>query len=293
MTFGPLVRGRYDPSSRVVGDEWWHAMHSPAGPVTIVVRADRAGAAVRVQALGSGRAWAVEHAADIVGLRDEPLGFAPANVIVASLHRRMRGLRVIRLGAVLDLAVATTVEQRVTTVEARRSWQALVRRHGVPAPGDNRFLLPPSEQVLRALPDWEWRRIGIENRRSSTVRGLASDARGLERAVVAGAATVERRLRSLRGVGPWTAAHVTHFASGDADAVPIGDWHLPGHVGLALAGEPRADDDRMLELLEPFRPHRGRVWRLIVSGTRSPSRGAPRARIVDIMRSEARRRPPA
>jgi 3-methyladenine DNA glycosylase/8-oxoguanine DNA glycosylase len=293
LTFGPLVRGRYDPSSRVVGDDWWHAMHSPDGPVTLLVRADRAGATVRVQAWGSGRAWAVEHAADIVGLHDEPLGFAPAHVVVASLHRRMRGLRVIRLGAVLDLAVATTVEQRVTTVEARRSWQALVRRHGTPAPGGRRFLLPPSEQVLRALPDWEWRRIGVENRRSSTVRGLARDAPGLERAVVAGAATVERRLRSLRGIGPWTAAHVTHFASGDADAVPIGDWHLPGHVGFALAGEPRADDDRMLELLEPFRPHRARVWRMIVSGTRSPPRRAPRARIVDIMRSEAKRRHPA
>ena len=78
-------------------------------------------------------------------------------------------------------------------------------------------------------------------------------------------------------------------AAGDADAVPVGDWHLPGHVGNALAGEPRADDARMLELLEPFRPHRGRVLRLLVSGVAAPPRRAPRARIHDLMRAEANR----
>ena len=71
-------------------------------------------------------------------------------------------------------------------------------------------------------------------------------------------------------MGPWTAATLVHYVAGDPDAVPVGDWHLPGHVGHALAGEPRADDARMLELLEPFRPHRARVWRLIVAGTPAP-----------------------
>jgi 3-methyladenine DNA glycosylase/8-oxoguanine DNA glycosylase len=289
LTFGPLVRGRGDPASRITGDEWTHAMNSPAGPVTLSVRADRRAGAVHVWAWGPGRAWVMEHAPDIVGLRDEVREFVPTNSLVAALHRRLRGLRMIRLGAVVDLAVATTIEQRVTSVEARRSWRALVRRHGEPAPGDRGLVIPPSSRVLAALPDWEWRRMGVEGRRASTMQRLARDASGLDRAVAAGDAIVERRLRSVRGVGPWTAAHVMHLVSGDADAVPIGDWHLPGHVGHALAGEARADDDRMLELLEPFRPHRGRVWRLIVSGTGSPPRRAPRARIHDLMRAEANR----
>ena len=275
LTFGPLVRGRHDPVSRIVGDTWWHAMHCAAGPVTLGVRADCAGGAVHVRAWGPGREWVVEHAADIVGLGDRPRDFAPTDRLVASLQHRLRGLRVIRLGAVLDLAVATTIEQRVTTLEARRSWQALVRRHGTPAPGDLGLVLPPSDRVLAALPDWEWRRLGLDGRRSGTVRRLARDASGLERAASAGDAVVERRLQHTAGVGPWTTAHVMHFASGDADAVPVGDWHLPRHVGHTLAGEPRADDARMLELLEPFRPHRGRVWRLVVGGTRAPA--APRA----------------
>jgi 3-methyladenine DNA glycosylase/8-oxoguanine DNA glycosylase len=289
LTFGPLVRGRHDPASRILGDEWTHAMNSPAGPVTLRVRADRRAGAVDISAWGPGDAWVMEHAPDIVGIRDAGCEFAPTNPIVAALHRRLRGLRMIRLGAVFDLAVATTIEQRVTTIEARRSWRALVRRHGEAAPGRHGLVVPPSARVLAALPDWEWRRMGVEGRRASTMQRLACEASALERCAAAGDEIIERRLRSVRGVGPWTAAHVMHLASGDADAVPIGDWHLPGHVGHALVGEARADDDRMLELLEPFRPHRGRVWRLIVSGTGSPPRRAPRARIHDLMRAEANR----
>jgi 3-methyladenine DNA glycosylase/8-oxoguanine DNA glycosylase len=289
LTFGPLIRGRHDPSGRIAGNDWLHAMHSPAGPVTLSLRANRADASVEVKAWGPGRQWVIEHAADIAGVNDRPSDFAPLSPLVAALHRRLPGLRIVRLGAVYDLAVATTIEQRVTTIEARRSWHALVRRHGAPAPGGHGLFLPPSQPVLAALADWEWRRLGIEERRSSTMRRIARDAPGLARAVVAGDAVIERRLLGLRGIGPWTAAHVMLFASGDADAVPTGDWHLPGHIGNALAGEPRADDARMLELLEPFRPHRGRAWRLLVSGVRSPPRRAPRARIHDLMRAEANR----
>jgi 3-methyladenine DNA glycosylase/8-oxoguanine DNA glycosylase len=122
------------------------------------------------------------------------------------------------------------------------------------------------------------------------MRHLAREASRLDRAAAVGDALLENRLLGIPGVGPWTCAHVMHVAAGDADAVPVGDWHLPRHVGFALADEPRADDARMLELLEPFRPHRARVWRLLVAGTPPPPRRAPRARIHDLMRAEAARR---
>ena len=58
-----------------------------------------------------------------------------------------------------------------------------------------------------------------------------------------------------------------------------------------LVGEHRADDARMLELLEPYRPHRARVWRWIVAGVAGPPRRAARAPVVGLLRQEARRRP--
>jgi 3-methyladenine DNA glycosylase/8-oxoguanine DNA glycosylase len=65
-------------------------------------------------------------------------------------------------------------------------------------------------------------------------------------------------------VGPWTSSRVMLVALGDADAVCTGDLHLPHLVTWALAGEPRGSDERMLELLEPFRGHRARVQRLLL-----------------------------
>jgi 3-methyladenine DNA glycosylase/8-oxoguanine DNA glycosylase len=87
-------------------------------------------------------------------------------------------------------------------------------------------------------------------------------------------AAAAARLRAYPGIGPWTAAEVTLRALGDPDAVSVGDFHLPNVVAFALAGEPRGDDARMLELLEPWRGHRARVVRLLeASGIEAPKFG--------------------
>jgi 3-methyladenine DNA glycosylase/8-oxoguanine DNA glycosylase len=92
------------------------------------------------------------------------------------------------------------------------------------------------------------------------------------------------RLQAVPGVGPWTAALTARVALGDADAVPIGDYNIPNMVCWALAGEPRGDDDRMLELLAAFAGHRGRVIALLkASGARAPRFG-PRTALRSIER---------
>src|SRR5712671_1127269 len=116
LTYGPLGRG---PSSRVVGDAWWHAMNSPAGDVTVCVRADRAAGEVHVHAWGPGAEWVVERAPEITGIHADAPVFVPTDDVVAPLHRRRRGLHIVRLGAPVDLAAFTIIEQRVTSVEAR------------------------------------------------------------------------------------------------------------------------------------------------------------------------------
>jgi len=77
-------------------------------------------------------------------------------------------------------------------------------------------------------------------------------------------------------VGAGVVVHPPLVALGDADAVSVGDYHLPNQVAWALVGEPRADDARMLELLAPWRGHRGRVIRLIVYGCGAAPRYGPR-----------------
>ena len=85
---------------------------------------------------------------------------------------------------------------------------------------------------------------------------------------------VYARLSALPGVGHWTAAEVAGVALGDADAVSVGDFHIKHTVSWALAGEARGTDERMLELLEPFRGHRGRVCLLLeLAGIAAPRFG--------------------
>jgi len=69
---------------------------------------------------------------------------------------------------------------------------------------------------------------------------------------------------------------------GDPDAVPWGDYNLPSVVAWNLAREPRADDARMAELLEPYAGQRGRVVRLIKLGGSMPPKWGPRSDVRDI-----------
>ena len=81
-------------------------------------------------------------------------------------------------------------------------------------------------------------------------------------------------LQAIPGIGVWTAAEVTLRALGDPDAVSVNDFHLKNLVSFALAGEPRGTDQRMLDLLEPWRGHRARVVRLLeLSGIAAPRYG--------------------
>ena len=86
-----------------------------------------------------------------------------------------------------------------------------------------------------------------------------------------------RRLQALPGVGPWTSAEVAIVALGDADAVSVGDFHLPHPVSYALTGERRRHRRAHARSCWPPWPgHRGRVLRLLSRSGRYPDRRGPR-----------------
>ncbi len=95
-------------------------------------------------------------------------------------------------------------------------------------------------------------------------------------------AELDRRLRTLPGIGVWSSAEVRARVQGDPDAVSFGDYHIARNVGFALTGEP-VDDDGLAELLEPWAGHRHRVQRLVeLAGLGVPRRGprmAPRTHL--------------
>ena len=88
------------------------------------------------------------------------------------------------------------------------------------------------------------------------------------------------RLSAVPGIGAWTVAEIAQRALGDSDALSVGDYHLSQYVGWALAGKP-LDDAGMVELLEPWRPHRYRVVRLIECSGYAKPRFGPKLTIQD------------
>ncbi|MEY2453802.1 MAG: hypothetical protein QOD92_3376 [Acidimicrobiaceae bacterium] len=257
----------------------WRATHTPDGPGTIHVRHDGGEA----EAWGPGATWLLARAPAMTGALDSLDGFDPSqHPVVAQLAHRMSSMRLPRTERVLDALVPAVLEQKVTGGEARRAWADLVRLLDEPAPGPVPLLLTPSAARLQEIPSYAFHRMGVERKRADTIVRCARVAHRLEEAVGLGTDVLDQRLCSIPGVGPWTSAEVRLVAMGDADAVSVGDFHLPHSVAFALAGEIRGDDDRMLELLAPFAGHRGRVVRLIErAGITAPRRG-PRMRLRHI-----------
>jgi 3-methyladenine DNA glycosylase/8-oxoguanine DNA glycosylase len=254
---------------------------TPEGPATLELR--RTGTQAQARAWGPGAEWALEQAPGLLGAHDDLAGFEPhRHAQVARAHHDRPGLRLPRTGSVADVLVPTILAQRVTAREAARSWTRIVRRFGEPAPGPHGLLLPPSPARLAAIPDWDYHRLGVERTRAATIRRACRRIARLQEAVDLPHEQAMARMTAMPGLGPWTAALVLRLAAGDADTVEVGDFHVKHHVCWCLAGEPRGTDARMLELLEPFRGHRGRVVTLLLAaGPRAPKRG-PRARVVPV-----------
>jgi 3-methyladenine DNA glycosylase/8-oxoguanine DNA glycosylase len=282
-TLSILRRGSGDPTFRVDTDGTvWRGLRTPDGPATLRLRSRPALGEVQAAAWGPGAGWVLGSVPAMLGADDDPTGFAPTHRVLADAHRRRPHWRVCRTDLVLEALVPAIIEQKVTGQEALSGFRMLVHRFGEPAPGpgaERGVWVQPSAETLRMIPSWEWLRLHIDPARSRTVVRAAAVATSLERTVGLPVDEVDRRLRSLPGVGVWTSAEVRFRAHGDADAVSFGDYHVAKDVGWALTGA-QVDDAGLAELLEPYRPHRYRVQRLVeLSGLSRPRRGprtAPR-----------------
>jgi 3-methyladenine DNA glycosylase/8-oxoguanine DNA glycosylase len=270
-TLAPLAHGRGDPTIRFATDGIWRATRTPAGPATLRLRATPGG--VAASAWGPGAEWALATLPDLVGASDDPTRLAPRHRVIAELVRRWPGLRLTRSNRPFEALLPAICEQKVTGTEARAAFRAIVRRHGQAAPGPAGLRLPPEASVLAGMPYFAFHPFGVERRRADVLRRAAAMAPRLEEKAPSEAYAL---LASVPGIGPWTVAEVGRVAYGDPDAVSVGDYHLPNLVAWALAGEPRADDARMLELLEPYRGQRGRVQRLLEASGIQPPRYGPR-----------------
>jgi 3-methyladenine DNA glycosylase/8-oxoguanine DNA glycosylase len=285
--------GSGDPTVRLGEGGFVRATLTPDGPGTISLRwtsdpapADRCG--LDAEAWGPGAEWLLDRVDALTGAHDTAVGFDGAHPVVERALRVRRHTRIPASGGLYHQLLPTIIAQRITAGEAVRQWARLCRALGEPAPGPadvvGDLVLPPSPAALHRRPAWWFHPLGIETARARTLTEVARHADQLWAWADAGTDTTSRMLAHLRGVGPWTIGSVLGPCLGDPDAVPVGDYHFPHTVAWALAGEPRADDARMLELLEPYRGQRGRVLAALVSTAGPAPAFGPRRRILPMAR---------
>lgn len=285
-TLAPLRHGPDDPTIRLTTTGVWRATRTPSGPATLWIEPKPGIIAAR--AWGPGAEHAIATLPRLLGADDRPEAFAPPHPLLRRLVIRFRGVRFGATDRVLEALVPAVCEQRVTGTEAHRAWRGIVLRFGEAAPGPwdepsargqaVGLRLPPSGPSLATLPYFELHPAGLERRRAEVIRRVAAHAPWVEAVAGLAPSDATARLMTLRGVGAWTAAETVRAALGDPDAISLGDFHTPHTVSWALAGEARADDARMLELLEPYRGQRARAVRLLeLAGITAPRFG-PRLR---------------
>lgn len=286
---GRHQKGGGDPSHRRVGKDWFRTSVTPAGPV--LLQLSPAGADVVATVWGDGSAWALQQVPRLLGAHDSWDGFAPPSEGFAAMVKHSRHLLIGATDLIAETLPTTVIEQKVTSAEAFRAIGGLMRRHGSPAPGPagvpghaaHGMLLPPTAEQWARIPSWQYLNEGVEDKRARALVGGMQRASALQRLTDRVAllpspeAGVEFRagLESLPGIGAWTSARVAQLVVGDPDAWSIGDYHIPGHLSLALVGR-RLGDAETDALLEPYRPHRFRVEIMLMRHARGVERHGPR-----------------
>ena len=285
-TIGSLQCGAFDPAFINHQGAAWLAFRNDDGGATLRLeqRGSLRSARVHAMAWGPGASAALRAAPTLLGAEDDWSHFDSPDYQAGlpELARKGRylnpGLRLPSTGRMLDAVVRVILEQKVTGIEAKRAWRWLLTRHGDAAPlapGAPRGLrLPPTPAQWRRVPSWDWHRAGVDAHRSDTIMKAVAMASGLERlAGVRSSSEVTSALRSVPGIGVWTAAEVLQRTHGCPDSISVGDYHLAAYVGAALTGQ-RTDDAGMLQLLKPWAGDRQRVVRMLyASGFRKPTYG--------------------
>jgi 3-methyladenine DNA glycosylase/8-oxoguanine DNA glycosylase len=259
----------------------WYARRTVDGPGTVRLR--QRGDRLLAQAWGPGAERVLDSVPALLGLGSGGLQVEGHHPQVRELAKRFSGLRVGRTDHVYPRLVAVALAQKVTGKNGKAGLGRIARRWGEPAPGprEDLFLLPEPGALSRR-PYYDFHPLGVERHRADLLKRIASRASALQRAVGMPHGEGRAHLEKLRGIGPWTSGVVMGGGLGDPDAVPIGDYHLPNYVSFNLAGEPRGDDARMMQLLEPYAGVRGVVVRMIKMGGKAPPKYGPKSAVRDI-----------
>jgi 3-methyladenine DNA glycosylase/8-oxoguanine DNA glycosylase len=176
--------------------------------------------------------------------------------LLGPLLRRRPYLRPRRRPWPWEALAWAVVKQLIETGRAARIQRRMVGRWG-PRLGEGRDGLRdvPAPDLIAGRAPVELESMGLALRRAIALRAIAAD-------IAAGRCdpaqpAADRRLLSVREIGPWTVQCLGLFGRGDPDSLPAGDLMYLKLVGrLARLGR-RATVEEVEEFYAPYAPYRG------------------------------------
>jgi 3-methyladenine DNA glycosylase/8-oxoguanine DNA glycosylase len=259
-TMAQQVLGHFDPTgSRRPGS--FGKVHLDDEGRPVIWRFDRTLLGVRIRVEGCAASNALRHFLARLPPDDGCDQFRPQHPVLRRIVDAYGGLRLLRVPWAFDVAAGAVLQQRVRWEVAYGDFRRIATRWGTPTSAGIAF---PTARQIASRPAAAIEALSIDPKRARALHALACrEASRPFLNVEPDPVRLRQRLRQLPGIGPWTANMVAGYAAGDPDAVPTGDLHLPSLVTATLADEPEGSDERMLELLEPWRGQRFRVLRLL------------------------------
>jgi len=179
--------------------------------------------------------------------------------LIGALLRRDPGRRVARRPEPFEALAWAVCEQLIESGRAREIQRRLVAKLGRRCPASG-LRDAPTPAAIAAAGAARLEACGLSPSRALTlVRSSVEVARGR---VDLRCPEPERgwaRLRTLRGIGPWTVEMLALHGQGRLDQVPAGDLGLLKALGYARTGDPRAraEIEEVRELFARYDPYAG------------------------------------
>ncbi|MBI3286062.1 MAG: DNA-3-methyladenine glycosylase 2 family protein [Burkholderiales bacterium] len=196
--------------------------------------------------------------------------------MLAAQIARTPGLRVPGAFDTFELAIRAVLGQQVSVAGASTVACRLVQRFGAPlatpfAAVTHHF---PTPQVLAHSPLDQLGAIGLPGARAATLQNLALYALegGLQRRPGASAGEMVAQLKTVKGIGEWTAQYIALRALRYPDAFPGGDLGLQKAAAqLAAPPAPRLSEKQLLQQAQAWAPWRAYaallLWQSLEKGT--------------------------
>ena len=176
--------------------------------------------------------------------------------LLAPLVAQRPGLRVPGAWDGFEMAVRAMLGQQITVTAALKLAAKLVATHGEPLPPNYDGRLTHTFPAPERMAQRDLRPLGMPAARAKALSSLAGAA-AVDPSLFNPTQTLESaitKLRSLRGIGEWTAQYIAMRVLREPDAFPAADIGLMRALTPSAGGRPSASD--VLARAEVWRPWR-------------------------------------